>query len=360
VLHESGGLTLDRESMKYRAGRLVEIFGEGRHSAAITRTEAERLALDERAIAERVYGLGNPRKAEELGNRQTGDGFRYRGCGLMQTTGRANYRRIGQLCGVDFEQNPDLVCSPEHALKPALAEWSEAGLNIFADNNDILAISRAINCGSPKSKKVPNGMQDRATWFAKVRQLVDDVEFKSNSATAEKALTPQVTGALSHPKFVSESLSNLLGGRILRTGDDGPIVRALQLALRQLGYDLRGSGNFAGATLIAVQDFQQTHDLEVDGEVGAETANAVDLALEQLRPENVLPTHGIAALIGGRILRIGDSGNIVRTAQLAHYNGSRTHRALHHDAPVHRPVQSIGAITSRPVLGGLHHQYCRT
>ena len=43
----------------------------------------------------------------------------------------------------------------------------------------------------------------------------------------------------------------------------------------------------------------------------------------------------------------------------AYYNGSRTHRALNQDAPVHRPVQSIGAITSRPVLGGLHHQYCR-
>ena len=43
----------------------------------------------------------------------------------------------------------------------------------------------------------------------------------------------------------------------------------------------------------------------------------------------------------------------------AYYNGSRTHRALNHDAPVHRPVRGIGAIASRPVLGGLHHQYCR-
>ena len=43
----------------------------------------------------------------------------------------------------------------------------------------------------------------------------------------------------------------------------------------------------------------------------------------------------------------------------AYYNGVRTHRALNLDAPVHRVVQSIGAITSRPVLGSLHHQYCR-
>lgn len=134
ILHESGGLTLERESMKYRPERLLEIFGAGKHSAAITPAEAQNLARDERAIAERVYGLGNARKAQELGNRDPGDGFKYRGAGLMQTTGRANYRRMGLLCGVDFEKQPDLVFSAPHALKPALAEWSEAGLNVYADN----------------------------------------------------------------------------------------------------------------------------------------------------------------------------------------------------------------------------------
>jgi putative chitinase len=96
VLHESDGLTIEHESMRYRAPRLMEIFGVGHHSAAITPAEAERLALDEHGIAERVYGLGNPSKARELGNKEPGDGFRYRGCGLMQTTGRANFRRMGQ------------------------------------------------------------------------------------------------------------------------------------------------------------------------------------------------------------------------------------------------------------------------
>jgi transposase InsO family protein len=48
-----------------------------------------------------------------------------------------------------------------------------------------------------------------------------------------------------------------------------------------------------------------------------------------------------------------------RYAAYYYYNGLRTHRALSPDTPIHRAVQSIGAITSRPVLGGLHHQYCR-
>src|SRR5829696_8181715 len=60
VLHESGGLTLEHESMNYSAERLLEIFGVGRHSAAITPVEAQRLARDERAIAERVYGWAIP------------------------------------------------------------------------------------------------------------------------------------------------------------------------------------------------------------------------------------------------------------------------------------------------------------
>jgi putative chitinase len=70
VLHESGGLTLEHESMNYSAERLLEIFGAGRHSAAIMPNEARRLAHDERAIAERIYGLGNPQKVQELGNKK--------------------------------------------------------------------------------------------------------------------------------------------------------------------------------------------------------------------------------------------------------------------------------------------------
>ena len=161
VLHESGALEIDWENMSYSSGRLLQIFGAGCHSAAITPGEAQALAHRPEAIAERVYGLGNPRKARELGNTQPGDGFCYRGGGLLQTTGRANYRRMGQKCGVDFEGQPDLVLAAEHALKPALCEWTEGRLNAFADCDDILSISRAINLGNPRAPRRPNGMEDR-------------------------------------------------------------------------------------------------------------------------------------------------------------------------------------------------------
>src|SRR5262245_35500792 len=131
ALHETGGFAVLREDMNYSAQRLVEIFGVNRHSAAVTASEAARLAGHAEAIAERVYGLGNPRKAQELGNMRPGDGFHYRGNGVLQLTGRAAHRRMGTACGVDFEDNPDLATAPEHALKPALHEWTQNNLNSF-------------------------------------------------------------------------------------------------------------------------------------------------------------------------------------------------------------------------------------
>ena len=279
VLHETGGLAREWENMNYSAARLCEVFGIGKHSAGITPAEAHALAYDQPAIAERVYGLGNPRKAQALGNVQPDDGFRYRGGGLMQTTGRANYRRMGQRCRVDFEAAPELIVSAAHALKPALAEWSENRLNAFADANDLLSISRAINLGNPRSERVPNGLQDRATWFAKVRPLMERIDFDTAPAasTVPDADTPPLA------PVSATRVADLLAGRVLSLGDSGPIVRAVQLALARLGYDLKGTGYFGGATDTAVTDFQRRHALVIDGEVGLETAAAIDRALARPR-----------------------------------------------------------------------------
>jgi putative chitinase len=161
VMAETGGLTVLRESMNYKVPRMLEIFG-AHHSAKVTAAEAPGLAHNEHALAERVYGFGNPSKAQELGNTQPGDGFRYRGNGMLQTTGREAHRLMGLPFGLDFENNPDLVTLPEHALKPALKEWSNNNLNHFADQNDIRTITLRINGGL-------NGFEDRKTFFAKLR-----------------------------------------------------------------------------------------------------------------------------------------------------------------------------------------------
>lgn len=165
AMAETGAFKVLRESMSYSVPRMLEIFGVGHHSAKITAAEAPSLAHNEHALAERVYGFGNPHKANELGNTEPGDGFRYRGNGVLQTTGRDAHRRMGQKCGLDFEGNPDLVTAPEHALKPALQEWSDGNLNHFADQNDIRTITLRINGGL-------NGFGDRKAFFAKLSPLL--------------------------------------------------------------------------------------------------------------------------------------------------------------------------------------------
>lgn len=178
IFHESGALTIEWESGAYSANRLMEIFGVGRHSAAVTSEEAINLAYNSRAIFERVYGLGNPRKARELGNTRPGDGYRFRGGGPMQTTGGDNYRRMGEKCGVDFYNHPELIVSAEHALKPPLLEWTEGKLNGYADLDDVLAISRTINLGNPHSSRMPNGYDDRVSWLRRIKPFITSVELQ--------------------------------------------------------------------------------------------------------------------------------------------------------------------------------------
>jgi putative chitinase len=180
IMHESGGLTITRENMHYRAARIMEIFGVGRHSASVTESEAQFLAGKPSALAERVYGVGNPKKAREFSNTEPGDGFKYRGGGIMQTTGKSNYRRMGKLVGVDFEKNPELVYSAEHALKPAISEWVSSGCNALADKNDLRSITRRINGGY-------NGLADREQWFKRIRPIIDKVDApKAGTSNAGK------------------------------------------------------------------------------------------------------------------------------------------------------------------------------
>ena len=245
ALHETGGFTVLRENMNYSAGRMVEIFGVGRHSAAVTQAEAATLAGHKEAIAERVYGLGNPRKARELGNTEPGDGFLYRGNGVLQTTGRGNHRRIGAACEVDFEGSPELVTAPEHALKPALQEWSDNNLNSFADRNDIRTITRKINGGF-------NGLSEREALFNKIFPLL-----RTGSVPAD-------------PVDAAEE-------------DDE--MKSLQQALNDLGADpkLVADGRFGPATRRAVTAFQTAAGITADGIPGPVTEAAIKLRLDSVR-----------------------------------------------------------------------------
>lgn len=234
--HEVGSFTIRRESMRYTTpARISEIFGVGVHSAGVTPAEAKRLADSAEALAERVYGLGNPRKARELGNTRDGDGFVYRGNGIMQTTGRGNHLAMGKLCGLAdlFERDPDLVLDPAYALLPALAEWRAGGCNDMADRNDLDAITRRINGGY-------NGLPDRRARFDKLWALIGtDVAWKAANANSD--------------------------------------TLALQRKLNALGYGLTEDGRKGPKTTAAVRNFQKINGLKVDGAAGPITLAMLDL-----------------------------------------------------------------------------------
>jgi putative chitinase len=145
---ECGRGTVLFENLRYTAAaRLSQIFGVGHHPAAIQPEEVPGLLNNPDKLGDRVYGLGNPRKARELGNTRPGDGYRYRGGGLMQTRGGAAYQRMGDKARADFHGDPNLIVDPAYAVKPALYAWREGNLNTYADHNDIRAITRKINGG---------------------------------------------------------------------------------------------------------------------------------------------------------------------------------------------------------------------
>lgn len=154
IHHESGGFTIERENMNYSPQRIMAIFGVGKHSAKVTQAEANRLAGKPYELAERVYGLGNPSKAKELGNTKVGDGYKYRGGGALQITGGNAYKKYG---GQELYDNPDLIGDSTYYFTTAIAEFNANniwGLAKDLSENSIRAVCKKINGGY-------NGLDDR-------------------------------------------------------------------------------------------------------------------------------------------------------------------------------------------------------
>ena len=83
----------------------------------------------------------------DLGNTQPGDGYTFRGRGLIQITGRANYKSVGYALASDFISTPDLLAEPDYAVRSAMWYWQSHGLNQLADAGQFERITRIINGG---------------------------------------------------------------------------------------------------------------------------------------------------------------------------------------------------------------------
>ena len=149
--HESSDFTKTQENLNYSTERLLQVFPK----YFKTKEEAARVAQNPETIANIVYSnrMGN-------GASTTGDGYKFRGRGYVQLTGRDNYTRFSAKMGVDAVAQPDYVASPEGAALSAVWFWNTNDLNRLADRGAMVDITKRINGGVV-------GLEDRMKRYEK-------------------------------------------------------------------------------------------------------------------------------------------------------------------------------------------------
>jgi len=149
--HESGGFTALSENLNYSADGLRRVFGKYFPSQEL----ANQYARKPEKIANRVY-------ANRMGNgpESSGDGWSYRGRGLIQLTGKSNYTKCSEYLFEDHTlvTKPEVVSEPYYATHTACWFWTANGINYWADNENLEKMTRVINGGT-------NGLDDRIKHY---------------------------------------------------------------------------------------------------------------------------------------------------------------------------------------------------
>jgi putative chitinase len=137
--HECGNFRLLEENLNYKAATLMKLWPK----RFPTLEKANEYSGNPKKIANSVY-------SSRMGNRDenSGDGFRFRGRGIIQLTGHSSYFHCGKALGVDFVGNPDLVSSPKYAALSGGWFWSTHNLNSPADALDYTKVTKIINGGT--------------------------------------------------------------------------------------------------------------------------------------------------------------------------------------------------------------------
>jgi putative chitinase len=136
-MHESGGFKFLKENLNYSAKGLVATWP----SRFPNEEYADEYARKPERIANKVY-------SGRMGNTEDGDGAKYIGRGLIQLTGKDNYKAVTEALGIDLVANPQLLEEPRYAALSAGWFWNKKGLNALADASDIETMTKRINGGS--------------------------------------------------------------------------------------------------------------------------------------------------------------------------------------------------------------------
>lgn len=229
--HESMDFNAMSENLNYREETLNKVFpryfGPGKRNAAEYAKNPEKIAN---------YVYMDEFRTSKLGNTQPGDGWRFRGRGLKQLTGRDNYTRFAKDYGMTAEEAAAWVETKEGALASALWFWNTNKLNPIADTGNVAALTKKINGGDI-------GLADRQARYAK----------------AMAALGGQISAAAAAAAPASS-------GGVLRLGSTGHDVKRMQAALR-----IPSDGQFGPGTEAALKKWQSANGLTADGVAGPKT-----------------------------------------------------------------------------------------
>ena len=174
--HESG-VKPRVENLNYSVDGLIKGFGRHRitevDARAFGRTLKQR--ANQQQIANRIYGGVWGRT--NLGNTQPNDGWNFRGAGIFQLTGRTNFQRLTNVTKIDYITNPQWLQREADSIIAALWFWQDRKLNQFADNDDVLSVSKIINLGNANHKGTPKGLQDRINKTKLYEKVFSDFSF---------------------------------------------------------------------------------------------------------------------------------------------------------------------------------------
>jgi putative chitinase len=238
--HESNNFNSLEENLNYKEATLLKVFpryfGEGKRSA-------KEYAGKPEMIANYVYM--DEFRTSKMGNVQPGDGWRFRGRGLKQLTGRENYTNFGKSVGMTAEEAAEYVATEKGAIESACWFWNAKKLNAIADSGDIVKMTKVINGGDI-------GLADRQKrWEGALAILGGKVSVSAAAPAAKSPAAPAVKVA--EPTTV-------------KIGSKGKIVEKLQAAL-----NLKADGDFGPATEAKLKEWQTRNGLTADGIAGPKT-----------------------------------------------------------------------------------------
>ena len=152
--HESGHFRAVSENLNYKADSLSRVFPK-----YFRDVDPNHYAKQPEKIANRVYSnrMGN-------GDEESGDGYRFRGRGLIQLTGKSNYTACSEDLEVDLLENPDYLTTPEGAARSAAWFWNANDLNKYADADDIVGCTKRVNGGTI-------GLEERTELYNEAKAL---------------------------------------------------------------------------------------------------------------------------------------------------------------------------------------------